>query len=281
MSNLGEIDFERLWKRLQQVGLNAYEARSYLVLVGHPRFKALELASRAEVPRQKIYEVLDGLVEKGFARVIQEKTKLFSAIEPQLAVPTYVERRRQALEREIEQQNRNASGLIDDLKSIFHDGRGSNGTLDYLQIVNDTNQAATHFRGMLGNATSEYLEFSCPPYAADPAQESLLREAKQRGVRCRLLVLTSPEDAAQRACVSGYVAAGAEVRLAETLPMKLALFDGRQGLIALQDPVVTRQSWTSVMFDHAGMGEAMRGLFESHWSRGAAVDSEAQHASAG
>ena len=73
---------------LQQIGLNAYEARSYLVLVGHPRFKALELAARAHVPRQKIYEVLDSLIEKGFAQVVQEKTKLFSAVEPTLHIWT-------------------------------------------------------------------------------------------------------------------------------------------------------------------------------------------------
>src|SRR6478672_6348862 len=84
---LPEMDFQRFWRRLQQIGLNAYEARSYLVLIGHPRFKALELAARSHVPRQKIYEVLDSLVEKGFAQVIQEKTKLFSAVDPSLAVP--------------------------------------------------------------------------------------------------------------------------------------------------------------------------------------------------
>jgi sugar-specific transcriptional regulator TrmB len=52
-------DYQLNWRKLQQVGLNAYEARSYLVLLGHPRFKALELAARSHVPRQKIYEVLD------------------------------------------------------------------------------------------------------------------------------------------------------------------------------------------------------------------------------
>ncbi len=68
--SIPDVDFRRFWQRLQAMGLNAYEARSYLVLVGHPRFKALELAARAHVPRQKIYEVLDSLVEKGFARVV-------------------------------------------------------------------------------------------------------------------------------------------------------------------------------------------------------------------
>src|SRR6201988_3747079 len=110
--DLGEIDFQRFWRRLQQIGLNAYEARSYLVLVGHPRFKALELAARAHVPRQKIYEVLDSLVEKGFAQVVQERTKLFSAVEPGLAVPSYLSRKRQILEQELMDNGRTGSGLI-------------------------------------------------------------------------------------------------------------------------------------------------------------------------
>src|ERR1700752_2860991 len=108
-------DYQLNWRKLQQVGLNAYEARSYLVLMGHPRFKALELAARAHVPRQKIYEVLDSLVEKGFAQVVQEKTKLFSAVEPSLAIPSYLAQRAQVLQQELTDQGRLAGGLIDDL----------------------------------------------------------------------------------------------------------------------------------------------------------------------
>src|SRR5437016_13036549 len=103
-TDLPELEFRRFWQRLQSMGLNAYEARSYLVLVGHPRFKALELAARAHVPRQKIYEVLDSLVEKGFAQVMQEKTKLFSAVPPDQAIPSYLARRAQTLEQQIKEQ---------------------------------------------------------------------------------------------------------------------------------------------------------------------------------
>src|SRR5215469_7784868 len=106
MRDLLDQEFRRFWQRLQSMGLNAYEARSYLVLVGHPRFKALELAARAHVPRQKIYEVLDSLVEKGFAQVIQEKTKLFSAVPPDQAIPSYLARQRQILEQELTDNGR-------------------------------------------------------------------------------------------------------------------------------------------------------------------------------
>ena len=123
---LPEMDFQRFWKRLQQTGLNAYEARSYLVLIGHPRFKALELAARAHVPRQKIYEVLDSLAQKGFAQVVQEKTKLFSAVEPGLAIPSYMARRAQALQQELGEQAHLAGSLVDDLNASYSEGPRGN-----------------------------------------------------------------------------------------------------------------------------------------------------------
>jgi HTH-type transcriptional regulator, sugar sensing transcriptional regulator len=268
MQELAEMEYQRFWRRLQQLGLNAYESRSYVVLLGHPKFKALELAARAHVPRQKIYEVLDSLVEKGFAQVVQERTKLFSAVEPNLAIPAYLSRRRQALEEELQEQNRLASTLAEDLKSIYSEGQGGRGTLDYLRIVTEPAQTAAEYRRMLSEVKSEYLEFSRPPYAVDPLDERLVEQAGRGGVTCRLLVESGQLDEPHRKRLGEYRQAGVEVRRVVSLPMKLAVFDGRRGLVALLDPVITRPSWTAVVFEHEGMGEAMKGLFQSHWGQG-------------
>src|ERR1700759_155910 len=140
---LAEMDFQRFWRRLQQLGLNSYESTSYLGLLGPPKFKALQLAARAHVPRQKIYEVLDSLVEKGFAQVVQEKTKLFSAVEPAIAIPAYLTRRNMQLQHELTEQARHATGLVEDLNSSYSEGQGGRGTLDFLRIVGDPSQIAT------------------------------------------------------------------------------------------------------------------------------------------
>jgi sugar-specific transcriptional regulator TrmB len=261
------IDFQHFWRRLQQIGLNAYEARTYMVLIGHPRFKALELAARADVPRQKIYEVLDSLLEKGFAQVVQEKTKLFSAIEPALALPHYIEHRQRIAEKERVEQGRLASALVEDLSTAYSHGNRERTTLDFLRIVNDPGQTAATYRRMLTEVRGEYLEFSRPPYAVDPLDEQLVREARSRGADCRLILEAEPIDAEHRNRLDDYMAAGVEVRVLESLPMKLALFDGAQGMIALLDPVITRPAWTAIVFDHPGMGQAMKGLFEDHWRR--------------
>jgi len=265
---LAEVDFQRFWRRLQQLGLNAYESRSYLVLLGHPKFKALELAARAHVPRQKIYEVLDSLVEKGFAQVVQEKTKLFSAVEPSLAIPGYLGRKRQMLEQELTDNGRTGTALIDDLGTLYSEGKGGRGTLDFLRIVSEPAQTAAEYRRMLTEVKQEYLEFSRPPYAVDPLNEKLVKQAGSSGVSCRLLLEAASLDDEHRQRLNDYVAAGLEVRIADSLPMKLALFDGQHGMIALLDPVITRRTWTAVVFHHEGMGEAMKGLFQDHWKRG-------------
>jgi hypothetical protein len=275
--DLAEVEFQRSWKALQQLGLNAYEARSYLVLLGHSRFKALELAPRSHVPRQKIYEVLDSLVEKGFARVIQERTKLFSAVEPNLAIPAWLARKRQLLEHELTDQTRSANNLMQDLNGLYSEGKGGRGTLDFLRIVAEPVQTAAEYRRMLGEVKTEYLEFSRPPYAVDPLDEKLVKQARMNGVSCRLLIETGAPDPEppdyqtfaqnHRQQLREYAALGVEIRQVPTLPLKLALFDGREGLIALLDPVISNPTWTAVVFDHAGLAEAMRHLFEDRWHR--------------
>ena len=112
----------------------------------------------------------------------------------------------------------------------------------------------------------EYLEFSRPPYAVDPAGRKAGQAGRRSsGVACRLLLEAASLDDEHRQRLSEYVAAGVDVRMADSLPMKLALFDGQYGMIALLDPVITRPTWTAVVFHHEGMGEAMKGLFEDHW----------------
>jgi hypothetical protein len=128
-------------------------------------------------------------------------------------------------------------------------------------------QTAVHYRRMLASASREYVELSRPPFAVDPLDERMVKDSATRGVACRLLIEAGPIDEEHRNRLLEYRSVGIEIRFAERLPMKLALFDSRCGLVALLDPVLTRPAWTAVVFEHDGFAEAMAGLFESYWSR--------------
>ncbi len=139
-----------------------------------------------------------------------------------------------------------------------------------MSLVNDPTQTAIQYRRMLTSVQQHYVEFARPPFAVDPLDELLVKEAVSRGIRARLLIEAGQIDAEYRSRLHEYRQAGVEIRFLGRLPLKLALFDSKRGLVALLDPVLTRPSWTSVVFEHDGFAEAMAGLFDSYWNRGAA-----------
>ena len=133
--------------------------------------------------------------------------------------------------------------------------------------MNDPTQTAVHYRRMLTTVSHDYAEFSRPPFAVDPLDEQLVKDAAARGIFCRLLIEAAPIDEEHRSRLDEYREVGIQIRFFERLPLKVALFDGKCGLVALLDPVLTRPSWTAVVFEHDGFAEAMAGLFESYWCR--------------
>ena len=91
-----------------------------------------------------------------------------------------------------------ARRLIDDLNSLYSEGQGGRGTLDFLRIVSEPSQTAAEYRRMLSEVKQEYLEFSRPPYAVDPLDEKLVKQARASGVNCRLLLEAGSLDEEHR-----------------------------------------------------------------------------------
>jgi len=85
-----------------------------------------------------------------------------------------------------------------------------------------------------------------------------------RDVSCRLVF---DEKTIDEAAVPALEKAGASIRRSPSLPMKLALFDRRRGMISLSDPVVSNPEVTALVFEHESLASAMGSLFEDFWKR--------------
>jgi len=70
---------------MTQVGLSEYEARAYCALLNGPPANGYQVAQRSGVPRAKIYEALERLVERGAAVLVdggESGTKLYAPTDP-------------------------------------------------------------------------------------------------------------------------------------------------------------------------------------------------------
>jgi sugar-specific transcriptional regulator TrmB len=73
---------ESVVEKLQRVGLTEYEAKAYLALLNTHLSTATRVSEKSDVPRTKIYSVLEALKNKGWVRVYSGVPLLFQAVEP-------------------------------------------------------------------------------------------------------------------------------------------------------------------------------------------------------
>ena len=88
---------------LTRLGLTTYEAKAYLALIRRDSYTAAQVARQAGLPRQRIYDVLGSLVEKGLASARPGDVVKYAATPPEVAIAHLLETHRhdlQSLERD-------------------------------------------------------------------------------------------------------------------------------------------------------------------------------------
>ncbi|MEM5878999.1 MAG: helix-turn-helix domain-containing protein [Candidatus Aenigmatarchaeota archaeon] len=101
-----------IYNTLKQLGLGEYEARAYTDLVLLGPSPANELSRVANIPKSKIYDVLESLMSKQMVEVFEEKPKLFRAIDPSIAIKSLIDEKDQ----EFKTIKEKANALISQLK---------------------------------------------------------------------------------------------------------------------------------------------------------------------
>ena len=262
MQDTRQAGFTRLAEKLRSLNLSGYESRTYLAMVGSGPLKALDLAVRAVVPRQKIYEVLDSLVAKGFAEMIPDRPRQFAAVEPGVAFAEHLSRRRRDSEARLAEQIRLVEELHAELESVPAGLDQANCAFPVIRLINDRQHAAAQFREMLAEVRTECLQFGSPYLERLDALEGFV-SASRRGVHCRLLL--DGQTISGTAAGDAPLPAGLpiEVRRGCHLPLRMTIFDVQCGLLALDT--------AALVFDHGGLGTALRSLFEDFWRRESAT----------
>jgi sugar-specific transcriptional regulator TrmB len=254
---------------LVALGLTSYEAQAYAALTRRARATGAEVARLARLPRQRIYDVLDGLVERGFASVEPGRPARYAAIPPEEAVGSLLAHHRTQLDR----LERDAAEAVARLSAAFVAGRDESDPLGYIEVLREPAAIEKRFAELEAAAEREILAFTKPPYAVEPSENVAGLESLQRKVVVRSVYERSVYEDEQRAeAVRRFVSAGEEARVVDELPLKLVLIDERVALFTMDDPVAGRGALTIMVVEHPGLAGLLKLAFESVWGRGEPFD---------
>src|SRR5436190_2292936 len=127
------VETTALADRLTHLGLTSYEARAYVALVRRDSYTAAQVSRLAELPRQRIYDVLGSLVAKGLATARPGSVVKYAAVAPDVAIERLVDAHRAQLA-DLEHQ---AAETIAELSPAFEAGQTHTDPLEYIELLRD------------------------------------------------------------------------------------------------------------------------------------------------
>jgi sugar-specific transcriptional regulator TrmB len=255
---------------LSTLGLNAYESGVYLALLARSGLASTELATRARVPRQRIYDILRSLQAKGLVTARDTAPKTFYPVDPARALPALSANRAAELERERERTAAIAQALATRLVPLFQAGRGHNDPLQYVEALADPARIASRANDLAAAARSQVHALIKRPLILSAEQNRrFLLAPLDRGVRYRALYERSAlDDPELGQWILELGPKGQEIRTVERLPVKMHVFDDKVALLSMQDPVGGPPSFTALAIRHRGAVALMNLAFERLWEEG-------------
>jgi predicted DNA-binding transcriptional regulator len=256
---------------LVALGLSRYEARVYVALVRRESYTAAQVAREADVPRQRVYDVLDTLVRKQLATAHRGRVATYSAVEPELALTRLMAHQREALDR----LERTAGGLAATLLPLWSDGRSQTDPLDYIEVLRDPKAIAERYADIQDQAAHELLSFCQPPFvtpaANPPGMKAARRIRRAGGVVRAVYTHDALADAEVLENVHRFGEAGEEARFAATVPLKLVVADASLVLCNMPDPVAGTGATTSLYIEHPALAACLRLAFQTVWETAATL----------
>ncbi len=232
---------------LEEFGLSQYEARAYFAMVSMGPVAATELAYNSQLPRTKVYSVLQKLKRKNLATISKSKPIICTAVPPEEAFDDIIH----------EQINKvNAMNtLVSALKTVGEESRRKQGTAEkhYRHIT--LSRAVSEIKAII-DGCKKSLKISMGIFGTEPVLECRkeIAAAMHRGVEVYLLV-SSSEQGVER----GVLPACTHVRIADNIP-SMFMADGAS-------VVVLDESGGDVFTTHT-LGSCIGASFDVQWSTG-------------
>ena len=262
------MDAAPLVDRLVRLGLTTYEARAYLALVRREAYTAAQIARQSGVPRQRIYDVLGTLVEKGLASTRPGTVVKYAAIAPELATERLVAAHR----RDLVDLERDAAEVASTLGPQFTAGQTHSDPLDYIEILRDRGAINERFAELQAGVKREILVFTKPPYATPPQENDEGIQVSRSHVARSVYELSILDDPETAEGVRRFIEAGEEARFVDDVPLKLVIIDEAIVMFGMQDPVAGPSELTIMVVEHPALARTLKISFQAVWDRGLTFD---------
>lgn len=257
-------------EELKGFGLSSYEAAAYGCLLRSGPADAGTVAHKATIPFGRVYDVLNGLVERGLLSMNEGRPKQYSAVQPRVAMSLLLAQRKRDLDERYSELTRLASDLEKRLSPKVKKDPSS----FYSASVGESESRAFLLERLAEASRSMDVNLEVAPYT--PEDKDLfeaLAAAVDRGVRTRILIrdsdipniLDSPLNDSLAGRMFPHLGKTLFVRVIEGEQVPFAVVDGEKALVGVKNPVDPKVYFATVYIWDPKFARELEGRFEELW----------------
>lgn len=269
-------EYKKQIQKFLALGLTEREAKVYITMLSKKGFTTLELQNAVDIPRTKIYEVLQKMISRGICTVRAiGKVKYYEAVEPKIAFRRVLEEYKQNCEAELEKKKTSVENIIDIFTPVFDKGKDVMYPLDFVEIFKDKEQIQAKYIQAVNGCNIDLLTFNKGPYVCDTAgrlkeQETAEANLIRRSVLCRNIF--EEEELKNYGWLMNYVKSQSDLyrknaRVIDKLPIKMMVFDEHKVFFPLVQSTGGSNSITMIFIEHREFAIACKMLFNFLWER--------------
>lgn len=253
---------------LGTLGLSSEEEALYRALVDFPSATSSALSSALRLPVVEVERLLAGLAGQGLvARTGGAETR-YVASSPAVALGPLVRQRRDELRR--------AELELAALTERFWVSAADRTAGDLVEVITGVELIARRFAQLQRSATHEVLALvTARVDAVTRAENADEDEGVRRGVHYRVVIERAIfEQPGADADTAGAVGAGEDVRVVETVPIKMMIADRQLGMVPMD---TVGQAPAALLVHRSGLLDALLALFDAVWAKARPLRIEGGH----
>ncbi|MGD6807294.1 MAG: TrmB family transcriptional regulator [Candidatus Bathyarchaeia archaeon] len=240
---------------LREMGLNAYEIDSYVVLLSGGQLTAMEVSEQANVPYSKMYEVLNSLKEKGWVKSTESRPFKYYPVPPLEAT--------RLTRLQLENKYVNLENTIAETLQPLYEQRELVERPEMI-ILRGQQAVLSKLEDILKKASVEVVvaapEFAKPVIAL---AEPLLGSGLKKSVTAKFMAAGKKEDWVFIKKFSGL----GELRIRDHMFGGGIIADGKEAMLFLGEDKPTLVIWSN----HVGLVGFAREYFQFLWDSSASV----------
>ena len=263
-------------EELKGFGLSTYEANAYAALLRMGLADASTVSQKADIPFGRVYDVLNGLVERGLLTMHDGRPKQYRAVQPRVAMSILLAQRK----RELDERYAELTRLASDLEKRLSPKVRKDPSSFYSASVGEEESRAFLVEKLAEATTSMDVNLEIQPYQArDEELFHALVGAVDRGVRTRILlrdadipnILQSPVNELIARSMLPHLGKTLFVRVIEGEQVPFAVVDGEKALIGVKNPVDPEAYFATVFIWDPKFASELAVRFGTLWD-GAELD---------